>query len=74
MSTSGNIEDAVKRCMRVLRGSFSVVMLIDGILYGFRDPLGIKPMVSGRLNRNVPAFKVWLLMLGDFIATFNRES
>jgi amidophosphoribosyltransferase len=53
MSTSGNIEDAVKRCMRVLRGSFSVVMLIDGILYGFRDPLGIKPMCIGKTEQGI---------------------
>ncbi|MDD1706093.1 MAG: class II glutamine amidotransferase, partial [Methanoregulaceae archaeon] len=43
MSNSGCIEDAVHRCMRILRGSYSVALMIDGILYGFRDPLGIKP-------------------------------
>ncbi len=53
MSNSGNIEDAVHRCMRVLRGSYSVVMIIDGVLYGFRDPLGIKPMCIGRTDRGI---------------------
>jgi amidophosphoribosyltransferase len=48
MRDSGSIEDAVHRCMRVLKGSYSVVMMINGILYGFRDPLGIKPMCIGR--------------------------
>ena len=28
---------------RKLRGIYSVVMMIDGIIYAFRDPLGIKP-------------------------------
>jgi amidophosphoribosyltransferase len=51
MSNSGCIEDAVHRCMRILRGSFSVVMMIDGVLYGFRDPLGIKPMCIGRTEQ-----------------------
>jgi amidophosphoribosyltransferase len=43
ISNSGCVEDAVSFCMRKLRGSYSVVMMIDGILYAFRDPLGIKP-------------------------------
>lgn len=50
MSTSGCIEDAVHRCMRDLRGSYSVAMMYDGVLYGFRDPLGIKPMCIGKTD------------------------
>ncbi|MCQ8893575.1 MAG: amidophosphoribosyltransferase [Methanolinea sp.] len=53
MSTSGCIEDAVHRCMRVLKGSYSVVMMIDGVLYGFRDPLGIKPLCLGRTEKGI---------------------
>ncbi len=45
---SGSVEDAVSFCMRKLVGSYSVVILIDGILYGFRDPLGIKPFCIGK--------------------------
>jgi len=48
MRDSGCIEDAVHRCMRVLKGSYSVVMMIDGVLYTFRDPLGIKPLCIGK--------------------------
>jgi amidophosphoribosyltransferase len=53
MSSSGCIEDSVHRCMRLLRGSYSVVMMIDGVLYGFRDPLGIKPMCIGKTGRGI---------------------
>jgi amidophosphoribosyltransferase len=53
MCTSGCIEDAVHRCMRILRGSYSVVVMIDGILYGFRDPFGIKPMCIGRTDSGI---------------------
>jgi amidophosphoribosyltransferase len=53
ISTSGCIEDAVHRCMRILRGSYSVVLMIDGVLYGFRDPLGIKPMCIGRTGQGI---------------------
>jgi amidophosphoribosyltransferase len=45
-----NIEDAVVHCMRTLRGSYSVVMLLDGILYAFRDPTGIKPLCIGKVT------------------------
>jgi amidophosphoribosyltransferase len=44
-----NLEDAVVHCMRTLRGSYSVVMLLDGTLYAFRDPAGIKPLCIGKL-------------------------
>jgi len=47
---SGGVEDAVLHCMRTLRGSYAVVMMIDGELYAFRDPLGIKPLCIGKLR------------------------
>ncbi|MDI9633437.1 MAG: amidophosphoribosyltransferase [Methanolinea sp.] len=53
LSASGSVEDAVHRCMRVLRGSYSVVMMVDGVLYGFRDPLGIKPLCIGRTEQGL---------------------
>jgi amidophosphoribosyltransferase len=37
--------------MRRLRGSYSVVMMFDGVLFAFRDPLGIKPFCLGRTER-----------------------
>jgi amidophosphoribosyltransferase len=33
--------------MHVLRGSYSVVLMLDGTLYAFRDPVGIKPLCIG---------------------------
>jgi amidophosphoribosyltransferase len=48
ISTSGSVEDAVNLCMRKLQGSYSVVMLFDGVIYAFRDPLGIKPFCLGK--------------------------
>jgi amidophosphoribosyltransferase len=48
ISRSGIVEDAVQICMRRLQGSYSVVMMIDGILFAFRDPLGIKPFCIGK--------------------------
>ena len=44
---SGKIEDAVIHCMHVLRGAYSVILMLDGTLYAFRDPVGIKPLCIG---------------------------
>ncbi|MDD1723761.1 MAG: amidophosphoribosyltransferase, partial [Methanospirillum sp.] len=46
----GTIEDAVKKCMACLKGSYSVVMLCDGDLYAFRDPHGIRPLCIGHME------------------------
>jgi amidophosphoribosyltransferase len=51
ISESGSVEDAVHMCMRRLRGSYSVVMMVDGVLYAFRDPLGIKPFCIGKTEK-----------------------
>ena len=48
ISNSGSVEDAVRFCMKKLNGSYAVVILIDGILFAFRDPLGIKPLCLGK--------------------------
>lgn len=49
----GTIEDAVKKCMECLKGSYSVVMLCDGDFYAFRDPHGIRPLCYGRLKDGI---------------------
>ncbi len=33
-----------------LKGSFSVVFMVEGILVGARDPMGVRPLVLGRLG------------------------
>jgi amidophosphoribosyltransferase len=48
---SGIVEDAVQVCMRKMQGSYSVVMMIDGVIYAFRDPLGIKPFCIGKIEK-----------------------
>jgi amidophosphoribosyltransferase len=44
---SGKIEEAIIHCLHVLRGSYSVILMLDGTLYAFRDPVGIKPLCIG---------------------------
>lgn len=39
--------EAISYCMRSIRGSYAVIFMLDGVLYAFRDPLGIKPLCLG---------------------------
>lgn len=48
LSNSGSVEDAVRTCMHKLVGSYATLIMIDGVMYGFRDPLGIKPLGIGK--------------------------
>ena len=41
-------DEAVSFCMRTIKGSYAVLFMLDGVLYAFRDPLGIKPLCLGR--------------------------
>ena len=37
--------------MKRMQGSYSVVIMIDGVIYAFRDPLGIKPFCLGKIEK-----------------------
>jgi amidophosphoribosyltransferase len=41
-------DEAISYCMRKISGSYVVIFMLDGILYAFRDPLGIKPLCLGK--------------------------
>ena len=42
--------DRVAYCMRVLQGAYSDVALTTHELFGFRDPLGVRPLCLGELD------------------------
>ncbi len=44
------IEEAIAATMSLIKGAYSVVMLTEKSLIGFRDPLGFRPLCIGRLN------------------------
>jgi amidophosphoribosyltransferase len=46
----GPLEDAVAAAMERLEGAYSVVVLSEGRLVAFRDPLGFRPLALGRLD------------------------
>jgi amidophosphoribosyltransferase len=44
------LDEAVASAMRRLEGAYSVVALSEGTLIAFRDPLGFRPLVLGRIK------------------------
>jgi amidophosphoribosyltransferase len=44
----GDMEQAVKRMMDTVSGSYSAILMFKGTMYVFRDPLGIRPLAMGR--------------------------
>src|SRR5215212_3543951 len=44
------LDEAVAGAMRRLEGAYSIVALSEGKLMAFRDPLGFRPLVVGRLD------------------------
>ena len=46
------LEEAVASAMRRLDGAFSVAVISEGKLVGFRDPRGMRPLCVGRLDED----------------------
>ncbi len=49
---SENIEDALQKVIKTIRGSYAIVMVTPKKLVGIRDPLGIRPLCIGRLDNS----------------------
>ncbi|MCX8131073.1 MAG: amidophosphoribosyltransferase [Clostridia bacterium] len=49
---SQNIEEALQKVMKELRGSYSLLLLTPKRLIGIRDPLGIRPLCIGLLDNS----------------------
>ncbi|MHC1574946.1 MAG: amidophosphoribosyltransferase [Candidatus Methanogasteraceae archaeon] len=45
-----DIPEAIRRLMRRLKGSYSLVILVNDILVAVRDPLGFKPLCFGKVD------------------------
>lgn len=44
------VEDAIANVMKQIRGAYSVAVLNEDRIFGFRDPYGIRPLCIGRIN------------------------
>ncbi|MGI0151123.1 MAG: amidophosphoribosyltransferase, partial [Thermoplasmata archaeon] len=47
---SRDLDAAIRRARQELVGGYAVVLLVGGRVVAFRDPLGIRPLVLGRLG------------------------
>lgn len=44
----GDIVEAIKKTMSIIKGAYSVVVMIDNKLIAFRDPNGFRPLIIGK--------------------------
>ena len=49
-TTKGSLIDRLIYALHSISGAYSLVMLSNDTLFGLRDPLGIRPLVLGKLN------------------------
>ncbi|MDR1531089.1 MAG: amidophosphoribosyltransferase [Clostridiales bacterium] len=50
--SSGSLQEAISKVMRVLRGAYSILVLSRSKLIAARDPMGMRPLVLGRKNNS----------------------
>lgn len=47
---TGNVTEAIKKTMSMIRGGYSILLLTPDKLYAFRDPMGLRPLIMGKLD------------------------
>ncbi len=45
-----SIEDAIYQTMKQLKGTYSLVILTEKVLYAIRDPYGVRPLCIGKIE------------------------
>ena len=51
MSQQPTVEERVIDALRQLEGAYSMVALTNAAMYGVRDPMGVRPLVIGKLDK-----------------------
>ena len=49
----GDIVEAIKKTMKLIKGAYAIVLCLKNKLIAFRDPLGIRPLVMGKNDEDV---------------------
>ena len=47
---TGDVTEAIKKTMSMIRGGYSILLLTPDKLYAFRDPMGLRPLIMGRMD------------------------
>ncbi|NBX03252.1 MAG: amidophosphoribosyltransferase [Alphaproteobacteria bacterium] len=50
LSKQSSVEDRLFDALRRVEGAYSLVVLADNVMMGVRDPLGVRPLVLGKLG------------------------
>lgn len=50
LSNAASVEDRLIDALKQIEGAYSLVCLTNGAIIGVRDPLGVRPLVLGRLD------------------------
>jgi amidophosphoribosyltransferase len=72
-STYMNLQDKFIDAMRRIEGAFAFVALAEDRMIGARDPLGVRPLVLGRLNNEAYIFASETCALDIIGADFVRD-
>ena len=70
LSISPDPIKAIRTVMKVLEGSYSITIMLGGRVFGFRDPLGFRPLCIGKLPGGYALSSesaVFDVMHGEFI-------
>lgn len=51
-SSNESIEKAIEQTAQIIKGSFALVIMTEDKLIGTRDPLGIRPLVLGKVGKS----------------------
>lgn len=49
-SRQGSVQERLTEALKQVQGAYSLVVMADDMLIGVRDPLGVRPLVLGRLQ------------------------
>lgn len=61
---------AIKTVMKSLEGSYSITLMLGGRVFGFRDPLGFRPLCVGKVpggHAMASESSIFEILNGDFI-------
>jgi len=47
-----DVIEAIRMTMGMIRGGYSILLLTPDKLYAFRDPMGLRPLIMGKLNES----------------------
>jgi len=50
LSTTHDVVTAIIKTLELIKGSYAFVLMVNGRVFGIRDPLGIKPLALGKLK------------------------